>query len=114
MYAIIKSGGKQYHVKKGDTIDVDLMDHTTFEDGKTVTFGEVLFAADGEGKAQFGAPHVASLYVVGEWLGDIAGEKVIGMKYKRRKQERKTFGHRARYSRFRITDILSRETKGKG
>lgn len=113
MYAIIKSGGKQYRVKKDDIIDVDLIDLEKLENGSTVKFGEVLFAIDGEGKPQLGAPFISDLFVVGEFLEDVQGEKVIGMKYKRRKQERKTFGHRQRYSRVKITDIVSSETKGK-
>jgi large subunit ribosomal protein L27 len=113
MYAIIKFRGKQYRVKKDDIIDVDLINLDNLEQGSSVTFGEVLFATDAEGNPQFGAPLVSHFSVKGELVGEVQGEKVIGMKYKRRKQERKTFGHRQRYSRVKITEISSGEKKTK-
>lgn len=109
MYAIIQTGGKQYNVKEGDLIDVDLL-HS--ENGANVEFTEVLLVSDGS-QTHVGAPLVASHSVMGELIGEVKGEKLIGMKYKRRKQERKTFGHRQRYSRVKITDIVEAENKKK-
>lgn len=105
MYAIIKSGGKQYRVSKDDVIEVDLLG---MENGSKVEFNDVLFAFNGK-SSHVGQPLVKGCSVVGELIGEVKGEKLIGMKYKRRKQERKTFGHRQRFSRVKITDILGTE-----
>lgn len=108
MYAIIKSGGKQYRVAKDDVISVDLLGQNN---GSQVHFGDVLFVFDGKNSI-VGASHLAHFSVKGEVLGEVKGEKLIAMKYKRRKQERKTFGHRERYSSVRITEIVSSSKKG--
>jgi large subunit ribosomal protein L21 len=103
MYAIIRLGGRHYRVAKDEVIDVDLLDQ---ENGAKVEFRDVLFLADGD-NVSFGTPLVANCLVRGELLEEVKGEKLTGMKYKRRKQERKTFGHRQRFSRVKITDIVS-------
>ena len=99
MYAIIKTGGKQYRVEQGDIIDVELLGEE-----KTVNFNEVLFASDGK-TAQVGTPHVAGFVVKGEVLGEVKGDKVFAFKYKRRKNYRRKVGHRQRYNRVKITEI---------
>jgi large subunit ribosomal protein L21 len=99
MYAIIKTGGKQYRVQEGDELDVELLG----QEG-TFVFDEVLFYTDGS-NAQVGAPHVASCKVHAEIVGIEKGPKVIAFKYKRRKNYRRTVGHRQKYSRVKITKI---------
>lgn len=101
MYAIIYSGGKQYPVKEGDVIDVDLLHK---EDGSQIEFQEVLFFNDGK-KCEVGAPHIEKCIVKAELIGEIKGPKVIAFKYKRRKSCHRKVGHRQRYSRVKITGI---------
>lgn len=101
MYAIIKTGGKQYRVENGDVIDVELLDS---EQGTEVSFPEVLFVSDGS-SAKVGVPTVANARVKGEVLEEVAGEKVVALKYRRRKGSRCKRGHRQRYARVKITEV---------
>ena len=103
MYAIIQTGGKQYRVEKGDVIDVELLEDA--KNGK-VSFGEVLFLHTGKA-AKVGTPHVQKCTVEGELLEEVRGPKVIAFKYKERKTIRRKVGHRQRYSRVKITEIVS-------
>ncbi len=102
MYAIIRSGSKQYKVKKDDIIQVDLLDA---EPGKSVEFGEVLLVADGSDKIKVGAPVVAGFKVIGQFLQETKGPKIEALKYKKRKNQYRKFGHRQRYSQVKILDI---------
>lgn len=102
MYAIIESGGKQYRVEKGDVIDVELL---SLADSGKVEFKHVLFLHNGK-TAKIGAPHVPKSTVMAELVQEVKGPKVIAFKYKRRKQIRRKVGHRQRYSRVKITDIV--------
>ena len=101
MYAIIQTGGKQYRVEKGDTIEVELLG---IESG-AVEFNEVLLFSD-ETTAHIGTPHVAKCLVKGELVGNMKGPKVISFKYKRRKNYHRKVGHRQKYSVVKITDIV--------
>ncbi len=89
-YAIIKTGGKQYRVAQDDVIDIELLDA---EPGAKVEFSEVLFFHDGA-TAHVGTPSVAGCTVKGELLDIVKGEKVTSVKYKKRKNCRKKWGHR--------------------
>jgi large subunit ribosomal protein L21 len=100
-YAIIKTGGRQFRVAEGDTIDVDLLD---VEPGKTATFGEVLMFADGE-DITHGSPLVPGAKVSAEVLEQRKDKKVIAFKYKRRKGYHRTVGHRRRLTRVKIKSI---------
>jgi large subunit ribosomal protein L21 len=100
MYAVIKTGGKQYRVERGSTLRVEKLET---KDGK-VTFDEVLLVADGD-KIQIGAPKVAGAKVSGEVLGEELGPKLIVFKFRRRKAYRKKTGHRQQYTAVKITDI---------
>ena len=102
MYAIIETGGKQYPVKKGDVIDVELLNA---EKGTPVEFRSVLFINDGK-HAKVGAPYVDKSVVKGELLMDAKGPKVISFKYKQRKGVRRKVGHRQKYHRVKITEIV--------
>ena len=101
MYAIIESGGKQFRVEKGDVIDVELLD---IQEG-SVEFKNVLFLNTGS-DVKVGSPHLAKSVVRGELVAEVKGPKVLIFKYKRRKPFRRKVGHRQRYSRVKITDII--------
>lgn len=101
-YAIIKTGGKQYKVSKGDVIDVELSD---IDDKKEIIFSEVLFFSH-EGKSLVGCPFIDNASVKGELLSSIRGEKVIAYKYKRRKNYHKKIGHRQNYLRVKIKELV--------
>jgi large subunit ribosomal protein L21 len=100
-YAIIKTGGRQFRVAEGDTIDVDLLD---VEPGKTATLGEVLMFADGKDVTQ-GSPLVSGAKVTAEVLEQRKDKKVIAFKYKRRKGYHRTVGHRRKLTRVKIKSI---------
>ncbi|PIS00953.1 MAG: 50S ribosomal protein L21 [Chlamydiae bacterium CG10_big_fil_rev_8_21_14_0_10_35_9] len=101
MYAIIKTGGKQYKVKKGDVINVELLD---ISPDQPVEFKEILFLNDGK-ETKIGLPNVENCIVRGEFIGEAKGPKVIAFKYKRRKNYHKTKGHRQNYTQVKITEI---------
>lgn len=100
MYAIIKSGSKQYRVEKDAVIDVELLG---VEAGKSVEFSEILFVGGDE--PAVGAPSVSNFIVKGEVLSMTAGPKLEFMKYRPSHNERKKFGHKQKYSRVKITGI---------
>lgn len=102
MYAIIETGGKQYTVKSGDVIDIELVDSISKDN--TVKFSNVLFFHNGS-VAKMGAPHVAGCVVSGELLEEIRGPKTINYKYKKRKNYRRKVGHRQDYHRIKITEL---------
>lgn len=103
MYAIIENGEKQYRVEKDDVIDVELIEA---KDNGQVEFTNVLFIGGGS-TAKVGAPYIKQSMVKGELLGVTKGPKVIAFKYKRRKgSTRKKVGHRQKYSRVKITEII--------
>ena len=99
-YAIIRTGGRQYRVAEGDTLDVDLLE---VEPGKTATLGDVLMYADGE-KVTHGSP-VDGAKVTAEVVEHRKDKKVIAFKYKRRKGYHRTVGHRRKLTRLRIKSI---------
>ena len=103
MYAIIQTGSKQYRVKKGDVIEVELL---PFEVGQQVEFRDVLFLGDEKAAPQVGAPTVPGCVVKGEFLAVVKGDKIQSIKYKRRKNSYRKFGHRQKYSQIKIVDIV--------
>ena len=106
MFAVIKTGGKQYKVAAENKITVMSLEG---EAGARVTFAEVLALFDGE-ISEVGAPFVAGASVVGEIVEQTRGAKVIAFKKRRRKNSRRKRGHRQEFSLVRITEIL---TEGK-
>jgi large subunit ribosomal protein L21 len=100
-YAIIKTGGKQYRVAEGETIDVDLLD---LDAGKTATFGEVLMFADGKNLTH-GDPLISGAKVTAEIVEQRKDKKVIAFKYRRRKGYHRTVGHRRKLTRIKIKSI---------
>ena len=100
-YAIIKTGGRQYRVAEGDTIDVDLVD---VEAGKIATFGDVLMYADG-GNLTHGDPLISGAKVTAEVVEQRKDKKVIAFKFRRRKGYHRTVGHRRKLTRVKIKSI---------
>ncbi len=107
-YAIIKTGGRQYRVAEGDTIDVDLLD---IEIGKPTTFGDVLMYADGD-KFTHGDPLISGVKVTAEVVEQRKDKKVIAFKFRRRKGYHRTVGHRRKLTRVKIKSISLGSRKG--
>jgi large subunit ribosomal protein L21 len=103
MFAVIKTGGKQYRVAADETITVAKL---AGEPGSAVTFGEVLMFT-GDNGTQIGAPTVSGVTVSGEVVAHTRGEKVIAFKKRRRQNSRRKRGHRQDYTVVRITEILA-------
>ena len=101
MYAVIKTGGKQYRVQQGDVIFVEKLNAQADE---AVTFEEVLLVGDGEA-AKIGAPVVEGAKVEGKVLAQVKSKKVVVYKYKAKKGERKKQGHRQPYTKVEIVAI---------
>lgn len=101
MYAVIETGGKQYRVAAGDTIQIE---RVVAEKGKPFTFDRVLFAND-NGKVTFGSPTIANLTITADVVDHIRGEKKIAFKMKRRKGFHKTIGHRQELTVVKINEI---------
>jgi large subunit ribosomal protein L21 len=103
MFAVLKTGGKQYRVAANDILIVEKL---PVEAGETVEFAEVLMLGGDEVKV--GAPFVAGAVVTAEVLEQFRGEKVISFKKRRRKHSsQRKRGHRQYLTRVRITDILA-------
>jgi large subunit ribosomal protein L21 len=105
MFAVIKTGGKQYRVVAEDVLRIDRLEG---EPGTVVEFAEVLVV--GGDAPVVGTPIVAGATVAGELLDHVRCPKVIAFKKRRRKNSRRKRGHRQEYSLVRITEIL---TEGK-
>ena len=102
MYAVIKTGGKQYRVAKNDVVTIEKLEA---EAGSNISFDQVLMLGD-DGAATIGAPVVEGARVDAEVLEQKRGEKLIIFKKKRRKNHRRRNGHRQYLTVVRITDIL--------
>ncbi len=100
MYAIIETGGKQYKVSAGDTIQVEKLERAV---GDKITF-KPLLVVDGE-KITAGAPYVEKVSVVAEVVEHGKGDKVVVFKYKAKKNERKKQGHRQPFTAIKIVEI---------
>ena len=101
MYAVIKTGGKQYKVASGDVILVEKLDS---EAGATITLAEVLMIGDGA-NITVGAPTVAGASVAAEVVEQVKADKVIIFKKNRRHNYRRKRGHRQKLTALKITGI---------
>ncbi|NUQ39373.1 MAG: 50S ribosomal protein L21 [Caldilineales bacterium] len=101
MYAVIKSGGKQYRVEPGEILDVELL---KADAGAQLTFDEVLLVGNGE-EVHVGRPYVAGAAVQTTVLGRSKGPKVINFKHSGRHTLRRKTGHRQHYTRLRVDSI---------
>lgn len=101
MYAVIKTGGKQYRVSEGDVIEIEKLDVAV---GETVAFDQVLMTKS-DAELAVGAPYLDRAKVTGEVLDQTRGAKVDVLKFQRRKRVLKRRGHRQDYTQVRITQI---------
>jgi large subunit ribosomal protein L21 len=102
VYAIIRAGGKQYRVEKGDVVRVERL---AGEVGSSVTLDDVLLVSAGEGDVKLGSPRVEGASVVGTVVEQERGPKVRIFKYKKRKHYRRTRGHRQHVTAVRIDAV---------
>jgi len=109
MYAVIKTGGKQYRVAPEDVIQIEKV---AGEVGETVSFEDVLMVG-GEGDPQVGTPLLSGATVAGEVVEQGRARKIIVFKKKRRKNYRRKNGHRQHLTTVRIIDILTGGAKAK-
>jgi large subunit ribosomal protein L21 len=103
MYAVVKTGGKQYRVSPGDSLDVERL---PFEVGEQIELDQVLLVANGSG-VQVGRPLVEGAKVKATVTRQLKGRKVIVFKYKPRNRYRRKKGHRQQYTRLRIDEIVA-------
>ncbi|HOO46265.1 MAG TPA: 50S ribosomal protein L21 [Deltaproteobacteria bacterium] len=102
MYAVIKTGGKQYKVEEGDTIQIEKLDAAK---GDTITFDDVLFIGGDE--YRLGSPKLEGVTVSGRIVRQMRAKKIIVFKMKRRKGYRKKQGHRQNLTEIYITQIAA-------
>ncbi len=101
MYAVLETGGKQYRVAAGDTLEVERLET---EAGKPVTFERVLLVSN-DGKLAVGTPTVAGASVMADVVKHIRGDKKIAWKMKRRKGYHRKVGHRQELTVVKVTEI---------
>lgn len=101
MYAIIEACGRQYKVTEGDVVFFEKLDA---EEGKKVTFDNVVLVADGE-KVEVGSPFVKGAKVEGKVVAHGKGKKIVVFKYKPKKNYRRKQGHRQPYTKVEITSV---------
>ncbi len=101
MYAVIKTGGKQYKVSEGDEIIIEKLN---VEEGSTVTFDEVFAIVDGE-EVKIGQPKVEGAKVTGSVVKNGKGPKIRIFKYKHKTNYRRRMGHRQPFTKVKIEKI---------
>ena len=102
MYAVVKSGARQYRAEEGDTI---LVERLSAQVGEQLELGDVLLVADGE-QVEIGQPAVDKAKVLATVVAQEKGSKVRIFKYHPRKRYRKRAGHRQQYTRLRVDEIV--------
>ncbi len=101
MYAIVEVAGKQYKVEKDTIVNVDRLKDTK---GSITLDKVILFSQDG--KTEIGQPYLSNVKVEAEVLKEIKGNKVKGIKFKKRKNYTRTVGHRPVYSQLKINNLV--------
>ena len=109
MFAIIHTGGKQYKVEKGTTLDIERID---VEEGKTITFQKVLLTSD-KGDTKVGTPIVDGSSVTAKIVAHKRGDKIVVFKMKPKKRYQIKQGHRQELTTIEITDIKASGAKAK-
>jgi len=104
MYAILKTGGKQYKVKSDDLVDIERLEG---EVGTKVTFSEILGIGEEGGKLQVGTPLIQGASIAAEIVDQFRGKKLIAFKKKRRKGYKRKVGHRQEITRVKISAITA-------
>lgn len=102
MFAIVETGGKQYKVKAGDVIEVELL---PVAPGDTIELGRVLLVADGD-EVKVGTPVVTGACVKATVLQETKGRKEIVFMYRPKKRIRQKTGHRQKYTQLRVDEIV--------
>ena len=102
MYAVFRTGGKQFRAEPGSTLKVPFMEA---EAGEKVTFDDVLLTSK-EDAVSVGTPQVEGAKVTAEVLGHGKGDKIIVFKRKRRKNYRRKQGHRQQYTEIRVDEVV--------
>lgn len=100
-YAVIRTGGKQYRVSEGDTLEIEKLN---VEPGSKAKFDDVLLVASDAG-VRIGTPVVKGASVTADVVDQIKGDKIVAFKYRRRKGYHRTVGHRQRLTKVKITAI---------
>jgi len=103
MYAVVKTGGKQYRVSPGDSVEVETL---PYEVGEQIELDQVLLVANGSG-TKIGQPLVEGAKVVATVTRQVKGRKVIVFKYRSSKRYRRKRGHRQYHTRLRIEKIVA-------
>ncbi len=103
MYAVIKTGGKQYKVSEGQTLKVEKLNA---EEGSSIDLNEVLMVADGD-DVKFGTPFLEGGKVTATVASHGRGKKVSIVKFRRRKHHRKQMGHRQSFTEIKIDKITA-------
>jgi large subunit ribosomal protein L21 len=101
MYAVVKTGGKEYRISQGDIIRVEKLKGTV---GDQVEVKDVLMVSQ-EGQVQVGTPYLSHAVITGEIVQEIKGRKVMTYKMKKRKNYRRFKGHRQTYTYLKVKDI---------
>ncbi|WP_097032287.1 50S ribosomal protein L21 [Sodalis endosymbiont of Henestaris halophilus] len=101
MYAVFQSGGKQYRVRKGQTVCLEKLDIAT---GEFIEFKQVMMIINGD-HVEIGYPFINSSKITAEVVAHGRGDKVMIVKFRRRKHYRKHQGHRQWFTNVKITDI---------
>ena len=101
MYAVIAAGGKQHRVQQGEVLTIEKIEVGT---GEVVNFDQVLMIGDGT-NVKVGAPYVEGGIVTAEVVAHGRGDKVMIIKFRRRKHHRKQMGHRQWFTKLKITSI---------
>lgn len=103
MYAIVEEGSKQYRMEKGAVLLIDRKERNA---GEKIEFANVLVFSDGE-KVKIGTPYVQGIKVIGEVIGEVKDKKIKVFKYRRREGYHRTIGHREKYTRVKVTEIVA-------
>ena len=103
MFAVIRSGGKQYKVQEGDTLDIELVEFPK-EGEKKITISDVLLVGNGD-KFSVGNPLLSGATVGVELVEEFKARKVIAYKFRKREGYHRTVGHRQKKARVKVTSI---------
>jgi large subunit ribosomal protein L21 len=101
MYAVVRTGGKEYRISKGDVIRVEKLEGKV---GDPVKLSHVLMVSDGA-ETRVGEPQLSQAVVTGEIVQQVKGQKTLIFKMKRRKNYRRLRGHRQNYTSIKVNDI---------
>lgn len=110
MYAVIRSGGKQYRVAKDDVLELERLDGET---GDKIKLNEVLMIGEAGKSPTIGDPLVSGASVTLEVLGQVRGEKIDVIKFKRRKNYHRQLGHKQQFTKVKIAAISKSASKAK-